>query len=70
MSKDSMLRGSRSSGLVVEHTLLAAMPKHLEDTGLHAHIVRLPHGHDPNSYFVAGASGADFTACLGEAFRP
>jgi hypothetical protein len=24
----------------------------------------LPHGHDPNSYFVAGATAADFTQCL------
>ena len=28
------------------------------------HIVQLPAGHDPNSYFVAGATAADFTACL------
>ena len=25
------------------------------------------HGHDPNSYFVAGATAADFTACLQQA---
>jgi hypothetical protein len=24
----------------------------------------LPQGHDPNSYFVAGADAADFTSCL------
>jgi hypothetical protein len=24
----------------------------------------LPAGHDPNSYFVAGATGADFSDCL------
>jgi DNA primase len=41
----------------------------LEDVGLRAHIVQLPHGHDPNSYFVAGATAADFTACLQEAHR-
>ena len=27
------------------------------------------HGHDPNSYFVAGATAADFPACLKEAQR-
>jgi len=41
----------------------------LENAGLHAHIVQLPHGHDPNSYFVAGARAADFTARLREADR-
>jgi hypothetical protein len=29
----------------------------------------LPHGHDPNSYFVAGASAADFAARLQEAHQ-
>jgi DNA primase len=32
--------------------------------GIRAHIVQLPHGHDPNSYFVAGATAADFTDCM------
>ena len=36
----------------------------LESAGLRAHIVQLPQGHDPNSYFVAGASAADFGECL------
>jgi DNA primase len=36
----------------------------LENVGLAAHIVPLPAGHDPNSYFLAGATAADFTACL------
>jgi DNA primase len=36
----------------------------LESAGLRAHIVHLPHGHDPNSYFVAGASAADFAECM------
>jgi transketolase len=31
---------------------------------IRAHIVQLPHGHDPNSYFVADATAADFTDCL------
>jgi DNA primase len=43
--------------------------QHLRNAGLRAHIVRLPHGHDPNSYFVAGASAADFTACLQQAHQ-
>jgi len=41
----------------------------LENAGLPAHIVQLPDGHDPNSYFVAGARAADFTARLQEADR-
>jgi DNA primase len=36
----------------------------LRGVGMQAHIVQLPHGHDPNSYFVAGATAADFTDCL------
>jgi len=39
----------------------------LQDAGIRAYIVQLPHGHDPNSYFVAGATAADFTDCLGRA---
>ena len=39
----------------------------LERAGITARIVQLPHGHDPNSYFVAGATAADFTACLEQA---
>ena len=31
------------------------------------HVVQLPEGHDPNSYFVAGGSAADFSALLQEA---
>jgi DNA primase len=41
----------------------------LKNAGLRAHIVQLPDGHDPNSYFVAGAQAADFTARLREADR-
>jgi len=36
----------------------------LRGIGIRAHIVQLPHGHDPNSYFVTGATAADFTDCL------
>ena len=36
----------------------------LERTGGTALTVRLPAGHDPNSYFVSGATAADFSACL------
>ena len=36
----------------------------LQDAGLAARIVQLPQGHDPNSYFLAGATAADFTDCL------
>lgn len=41
----------------------------LQSSGIRAHIVQLPHGHDPNSYFVAGASAADFAARLQEAHQ-
>lgn len=36
----------------------------LHSAGTGAHIVQLPLGHDPNSYFVSGATAADFIACL------
>jgi DNA primase len=36
----------------------------LQSIGIRARIVQLPHGHDPNSYFVAGATATDFTGCL------
>jgi len=36
----------------------------LRKAGLQSRIVRLPDGHDPNSFFVSGASAADFTRCL------
>ena len=39
----------------------------LESVGLRARIVPLPPGHDPNSYLVAGATAADFRACLQQA---
>jgi DNA primase len=39
----------------------------LEGAGVTARIVRLPAGHDPNSYFLAGATVADFTRCLQQA---
>jgi DNA primase len=40
------------------------LAQRLKDAGLTAHIVPLPAGHDPNSYFAAGATAADFAACL------
>ena len=40
------------------------LAQRLQGVGIRAHIVQLPHGHDPNSYFVAGATAADFTDCL------
>jgi DNA primase len=41
----------------------------LKDDAIRVCIVPLPQGHDPNSYFVAGATAADFTDCL-ERARP
>ena len=40
------------------------LAQHLPCAGIRAHLVQLPLGHDPNSYFTAGATAADFTACL------
>jgi DNA primase len=40
------------------------LARYLQRAGIHAHIVRLPHGHDPNSYFASGARATDFTNCL------
>ncbi len=45
------------------------LAQRLQSAGIHVHLVRLPQGLDPNSYFVAGASAADFTARLREADR-
>lgn len=42
----------------------------LLETATGARIVQLPHGQDPNSYFAAGATAADFTACLERAQQP
>ncbi len=41
----------------------------LENAGVAARIVHLPDGHDPNSYFLAGATAADFAARLQGAQR-
>lgn len=35
--------------------------------GLNTRIVDLPEGHDPNSYFLSGASAADFDNCIRKA---
>jgi len=42
----------------------------LESAGLPVRIVHLPAAHDPNSYFTAGATAADFARCLEQAQRP
>jgi len=43
------------------------LARRLHRAGGTACIVSLPPGHDPNSYFVAGATAADFAACLQQA---
>jgi DNA primase len=53
--QDSNQAGQQASRLLGQH---------LESAGLRARIVALPPGHDPNSYFTAGASAADFLTCL------
>src|SRR6202158_4188904 len=52
---DANQAGQQTSGLLA---------RHLESAGLHARIVLLPPGHDPNSFFVAGATASDFLACM------
>ena len=39
----------------------------LDQAGLKLRLVGLPAGHDPNSYFFAGASAQDFACLLEEA---
>jgi DNA primase len=46
-----------------------SLAQHLTRAGLIPRIVHLPDGHDPNSYFVAGATAADFRRCLEQAQR-
>ncbi|MGH9632774.1 MAG: CHC2 zinc finger domain-containing protein [Bryobacteraceae bacterium] len=41
--------------------------RRLASVGVPARVVQLPAGHDPNSYFVAGATATDFTASLEQA---
>jgi DNA primase len=43
------------------------LARRLQSAGLRARIITLPPGRDPNSYFVAGATAADFRACLEQA---
>jgi DNA primase len=43
------------------------LARRLEIASLHARIVSLPKDHDPNSYFLAGATAADFLACMEQA---
>ena len=45
----------------------AALAQRLQGADLHVRIVELPDGHDPNSYFAAGATVADFTQYLDRA---
>jgi DNA primase len=43
------------------------LAQRLAIAGISGHVVQLPAGYDPNSYFVAGATAADFTDCLQQA---
>jgi DNA primase len=56
-------RDENRAGQQASHQLA----QRLADAGVRAHIVPLPAGHDPNSYFAAGATAADFTRCLQQA---
>jgi|SRR5712691_3835617 len=43
------------------------LARRLEGAGLQARIVLLPLEHDPNSYFVGGATASDFLTCMEQA---
>jgi len=43
------------------------LARQLHASGMQPRIVRLPENHDPNSFFVAGATAADFKRCLEDA---
>ena len=43
------------------------LARRLASWGVKGLVVELPPGHDPNSYFVAGATARDFTDCLDRA---
>jgi hypothetical protein len=49
---------------------LLQLARQLTDAGLAARRVPLPPGHDPKSYFAAGATAVDFTLCLERAQHP
>jgi DNA primase len=51
---------SNAAGQAAARTLA----RRIEKAGLTAYVVQLPEGHDPNSYFVAGATPDDFAGCL------
>ena len=46
------------------HNAAATLALRLRTSGLNIRIVDLPAGHDPNSFFLAGASATDFQNCL------
>jgi DNA primase len=52
---DSDPAGQHASGLLAQK---------LRQAAINVRIVDLPAGHDPNNYFLAGASAADFQNCL------
>jgi DNA primase len=43
------------------------LARRLADAAIDARVISLPAGHDPNSYFLAGATAADFCDCLDRA---
>jgi DNA primase len=47
----------------------SALAQRLESAGLTARIVQLPEGHDPNSFFAAGATATDFASCLDQSVQ-
>jgi DNA primase len=53
-----------SDANVAGQTAARKLAQSIEKAGLKAYVVQFPEGHDPNSYFVAGASPDDFVECL------
>jgi DNA primase len=43
------------------------LAQRLQNVGVLTHVIKLPAGHDPNSFFSAGASTNDFARCLRQA---
>jgi DNA primase len=56
---------NRAGQMAAQH-----LAQRLVCTGLAARIVQLPEGHDPNSFFLAGATAADFASCIERAQQP
>jgi len=74
MQYEQLVRGERTvwiafDGDAAGHRAAQELSQRLRSDGCPALCVALPDGHDPASYFAAGADSADFHGLLAEA-RP